>query len=196
MMYQMAATALLIVDMVKGFFGADPLPGDVPGAEGIVQRQRDLIAEARRRGISVVYICDRYSEGERPHDREFQEFGVHCVEGTPGAEILDELEVEDSDLIVVKKRYDGFFETSLDLVLRQVGVGTTVLAGVHTDVCVQHTAAGAFFRGYDVVVAGDCCGSPDPADHQRGLDFMGYWYRAKVSESERLVGEWQQSTNV
>lgn len=191
MMYEVSETALLVVDMVKGFFGADGLPGEVPDADAIVARHRELIEAAHRRGIAVLYVCDRYAEGERRHEREFREFGVHCVEGTPGAEVLDELEVADSDLVVVKKRYDGFFESSLDHALRQMGTRTTVLTGVHTDVCVQHTAAGAFFRGYDVVVAADCCGSPDPANHQDALDFMAFWYKARVCETAELVGEWR-----
>ena len=44
--------------------------------------------------------------------------------------------------------YSAFQGTDLDLILRGLKVETVILTGVVTDICIQHTAADAFFRGY------------------------------------------------
>ena len=80
---------------------------------------------------------------------------VHCLAGTRGAEIVDELDVHDSDLVVPKRRYSAFFATDLDLLLRERDIDTVVVAGVVTNICVRSTVHDALFLGYDVLVCSD-----------------------------------------
>lgn len=47
----------------------------------------------------------------------------------------------------MKRRYSAFFATDLDLTLREMGVDTLIITGLVTNICIQHTAADAFFRG-------------------------------------------------
>jgi nicotinamidase-related amidase len=89
------------------------------------------------------------------------------VAGTPGAEVVTELAPRDEDYVVPKRRYSGCFGTDLDMLLRELGVDTVVLTGLHTNICVRHTAADAFQEGYSVVVPTDAveaftepCSSP------------------------------------
>ena len=59
----------------------------------------------------------------------------------------------------MKRRYSGFFETGLDLVLRDRGVNSAILIGVLTNICRRATAHDAFFRGYNVIVPADAVGA-------------------------------------
>mgnify|MGYP000054496973 CR=1 FL=1 len=44
----------------------------------------------------------------------------------------------------MKRRYRGFFETDLDILLRELGVDTVILTDIY--IRVMHTAADAFFK--------------------------------------------------
>jgi len=70
---------------------------------------------------------------------------------------------------VAKRRYSGFFETDLDLRLRELGVRHVVLTGVVTNICVRSTAHDAFFRGYDVVIAEECVAATSEREQASSL---------------------------
>lgn len=192
----MKSYAVLVVDMLKGFFGADDIPaGDIPepGRTKVIEHNVRLLEAARRLDVPIVYVCDRHAEAERKIDTEFRHFVPHCIAGTPGAEVLDEIRPEASDLFVEKKRFDGFFSSALDLILRELDAETLIVTGVHTDVCVQHTAMGAFFRGYKVVIPTECCASPEESNHERGLQYMERWYKAEIAATNEVMEMLEES---
>jgi nicotinamidase-related amidase len=84
-------------------------------------------------------------------------------EGSWGAQIVDELVPEASDIRVTKYRYSGFWDTPLDTILRNLGVTTLFFAGVNADQCVMTTLQDAMFLGYDVVMVEDCVGTTSPS---------------------------------
>ncbi|HEC1369002.1 TPA: cysteine hydrolase, partial [Citrobacter freundii] len=77
--------------------------------------------------------------------------GIPALAGRPENRIIDSI-CAPSDLIVVKGRDSGFFNNNLDETLQKLGVKTVIVTGLQTHVCVQTTAADAFFRGYNVWV--------------------------------------------
>ena len=92
-------------------------------------------------------------------DHGFAQHMRHAQEGSWGSEVVESLDVEKNDISVVKRRYSGFFETDLDLVLRDRGVSSAILIGVLTHICVKPTAHDAFSRGYNVIVPADAVGA-------------------------------------
>ncbi len=97
-----------------------------------------------------------YTKFELDHDDpQFQRFGDrYCVRGTPGCEIIPELHPLRGE-VVVKPKHSAFFRTDLEDRLRTQGAGGVVLAGLQTQICVLTTAADAYYRGLDVIVAAD-----------------------------------------
>lgn len=83
---------------------------------------------------------------------------VHCVQGTPGADLHPELEPGEDAVIVDKGQtregdgYSGFENTALEDVLRQRGVDTVHVGGLALDYCVRATALDARRAGFDVVL--------------------------------------------
>ena len=66
----------------------------------------------------------------------------------------------------------AFYQTSLDLLLRNRHVDTLFVCGVTTEVCVHTTVREANDRGFRCIVVADCCGSYFPEFHATGLKMI------------------------
>jgi nicotinamidase-related amidase len=87
------------------------------------------------------------------------------VEGSLYAEILPELAPQRNEPVVIKRRYSGFYETDLEMILRSLKVNMVFLWGVNTNNCVLATAYDAFSRDFCVAVVADACGSMNGDDY-------------------------------
>lgn len=176
--------AVLVIDMLNDF-----VKGELrcERAEKIIPKIKKLIEAARERGIPVIYSNDAHL----PIDHEFKVWGPHALKGTKGAKVIPELSPADSDFVLEKRTYSGFFETGLDPLLRDLGVDTVIITGLHTNICDRHTAADAFFRGYKVVVASDGVEAFSQKDHEEGLEYMKMAYMAEVKTVEEIIKDFE-----
>lgn len=157
--------ALIVIDMLKDFIDEN---GALPAGEAgqkIVDFIKKKIAEYREKQYPVIYVCDQHEID----DKEFDMFPPHCVAGTVGSEIIDELEVKPEDKVIKKRRYSAFFGTDLDLYLREKGVNEISLVGVNTNICVLYTAADGRNINYKVNVYGKGVASFDQEAHHFAL---------------------------
>ncbi|EGT0643199.1 cysteine hydrolase family protein [Citrobacter braakii] len=111
--------------------------------------------------------------------------GIPALAGRPENQIIDSI-YHPSDLIVVKGRDSGFFNNNLDETLQNLGIKTVIVTGLQTHVCVQTTAADAFFRGYNVWVPEDCVFAPSTDDTTRALEWLAN-YCATVAASTEIL---------
>ena len=179
--------AVLIIDMLKDF-----VTGDLKSerARKIVPNLKRLVEAARKHNIPVIYCNDAHY----PEDFEVVEkWGKHAIKGTRGAEVIPELEPAEKDYVIEKRTYSSFYETGLDSLLRRLykgeGVKTVILGGLHTHICVRHTAADAFFRGYKIIIAKDCVEAFTQENHEQGLKYLEEVYNAKIKTVEEIVRE-------
>ena len=107
--------------------------------------------------------------------------------GTPGADVIPELAPAKGDFVLPKRTYSSFHETGLDDLCRQFGVDTLVLTGQHTNICLRHTTADAFFRGYDVVVPKDAVEAISEEDHESGLKYLEAIYKVDQPYAKELL---------
>ena len=108
-----------------------------------------------------------------------------------GSEIVEQLVPTKSDLHVVKRRYSGFFQTDLDLTLRDLQVESLVVMGVVTNICVRSTVHDAFFLGYKVVVPQDCVAATGPREQDSSLYDIGThfgWVSTSASVTDSISG--------
>jgi nicotinamidase-related amidase len=142
-----------------------------------------FLNEMRKRGHIVAHL----QLINRPDDEIAERYDgrLPAQKGTKGAEILPVF-LDDSDVLVEKNKDSGFFETDLHERLQELGVGTVIVTGMQGQICVQTTAADAFFRGYNVWVPSDCVVSARDKDRIRALDWLD-GYCATVAESEEIL---------
>jgi nicotinamidase-related amidase len=127
----------------------------------------------------VIPVGDRRSVG-LPDELRFEK-------GSKGSQMLPEV-LGPRDIVIEKPKDSGFFETTLDATLKSLGVETTILCGMQAQICIQTTAADAFFRGYNVVVASDGVASTVEEDMTRALAWMG-GYCATIMTCAEIVAE-------
>lgn len=173
--------AILVVDMLNDF-----VTGALKCDRGlaIVPNTKELLNAARKNNIPVIFCNDAHIKGI---DHELKLWGDHAIAGTKGAEVIPELDLQSTDYIVPKRRYSGFFHTDLDLLLKELGVDTVIMTGLHTHMCVRHTSADAYQLGYDVVVASDATDSFTEEDYNYGIKYLKDVYGAKIYTVKELV---------
>jgi len=173
--------AVIVIDMindfVSGVFKNDRAAKIIPNIEA-------LLSQARRLSIPVIYATDAHLPGIDP---EFDIWGSHAEAGSWGAEIVDELKPRKGDFRVYKRKYSAFQGTDLDQLLRELKVDTVILTGVVTDICIQHTAADAFFRGYRIIVPKDCVEAVDAPTQEAAIKFLRKAYGPEITTSKELL---------
>ena len=159
-----ARTAVVVIDMLNDFLQPE---GAMPLLEGrrLYDPINRLLNAARETDVGVIWVCDEHP----PQDREFEKRSVHCLQGTWGAEIVAELKPGEDEYRIPKRRYSGFFETDLDLRLRELAIHHLIVTGVVTNICVRSTVHDAFFRGYDVVIPVECVAATSEREQQSTL---------------------------
>ena len=173
--------AVLVVDMLNDF-----VTGALKCDRGlaIVPKTKELLAGCREKNVPVIFCNDAHVKGI---DHELKFWGDHAIAGTKGAEVIPELDLCDKDYVVPKRRYSGFFQTDLDILLKELGVETVVMTGLHAHMCVRHTSADAFSLGYDVVVAKEATDSFTEEDYIGGLAYLKTCYGAEAYSNEELI---------
>lgn len=121
-----------------------------------------------------------YWRHQRPRNSQF------IVEGTWGAEIIEELAPQDGEHLVVKKGFGGFNNTPLDTILRNYGVTTCVVTGVTTCVCVSTTIRGGVENNYRMIIVADGTAEVQQDAHEHELKTMERVF-ADVKSTDEVI---------
>jgi len=171
--------ALLLIDFFnpRGFDGGS-LGAAALRAAGNTAR---LKARLRKAGVPAIYANDNFGNWES----EFSELVATCrtIRGVPAA-IADLLAPIAGDRSVLKPRHSAFFETPLEFLLDELGIGMLILAGVSADSCIMFTAHDAYLRKLDLWVPADCVASPKPAYTRAALTHQERVLRASIVPSD------------
>jgi Amidases related to nicotinamidase len=190
---QSAETGLLVIDLQNAFLDANCAPGyGIVGAAQRIRPNLDRILEtARKHHIPVIWTKSDHSA---PYGgiilEKFPAIRNDKVlwAGEPSAEFHPDMpQPASEDYIVVKHKYDAFFETDLDAILRNLGISTLLIAGVGTSVCVDSTARSAFSRDYRVALLSDCTASLDEAAHTMTLRQFRIFFGRVVNSDEAIA---------
>ncbi len=172
------STAIIVVDMQNDFVKPDGRLY-VPTASKTVEPIKQLLKKARERNVKIFYTQDTHFEG----DPEFEIWGEHVKFNTWGWQIIDELKPKEGDIVIYKTRYDGFYGTPLDDLLRVYNIKNLVIVGTVANICVLHTAASAALRWYKVVVPIDGISALTEFDLHATLRQISWLYKGVVVRS-------------
>ena len=182
-------TALIIIDMQRDFlepggFG-ETLGNDVSLLAAAVAPCQRVLAAARAAGLLVIHT----REGHRPDLSDAPPAKVErgspskrigdpgpmgriLIRGEPGHDIVDALYPIEGEPVIDKPGKGAFYQTDLELTLRNAGIANLLVCGVTTEVCVNTTVREANDRGYRCIVLADCCASYFPEFHEMGLKMI------------------------
>lgn len=164
-------TALLIIDMLEDFFQEGALR---ERRDGLVEQINRLIAWARREGLAIVWVRQEFGDDLEDAFLAMRKNDIRItIAGTPGAQILPELNKRTTDHEIIKKRYSAFFQTSMDGLLAELGVSDLILAGVNSHACIRTAAIDAYQRDLNVVIPSECVASNDQEHHDVTLRYLG-----------------------
>jgi nicotinamidase-related amidase len=98
--------------------------------------------------------------------------GRILVRGEPGHDIIPGLYPAAHEPVIDKPGKGAFYQTDLELMLKNCNIETLLVCGVTTEVCVNTTVREANDRGFRCIVLSDCCASYFPEFHEMGLKMI------------------------
>lgn len=167
--------ALLVIDLQQFFFkrAIFSTPAGEKSLTKLVYNTNELIDFFFTRELPIVHIRTVHKEDGSTRDLWMKRNNRRSlVEKTEDARELTSVHRYRSDIEVIKTRGNSFLRTTLEETLRQRGVDTLFVTGYSTNRCVGITAAEAFERDFNVVLAGDAILGADPDRAERMLSFL------------------------
>jgi len=163
--------AVLTMELQRGVMGdlaSFPALAEAAAAVGVPSNAGRLVKAARSLGVPVVHLTAEFradragSAANTPLHSAVLRRVDHLLEGTDAVEVIPEIGPESVDLIIPRRHgVSPFSGTSLDAVLRNLGVQTVIVSGVSVNLGVLGLCIEAVNLGYQVVVATDAvCGIP------------------------------------
>ena len=189
-----AHAAVVMVDMQKDFtsrgFWWDELDQlDADPVHDLPERIAGFLELARASGIRVVHLNACY-DPEYLNDamlERMHRLGIPfeaCQSGSEGIEPHPGLEPREGETVVIKHRYDGFFDTDLHMRLQAAGIKTLVVTGVAVHGCVDSTIRHAYFHGYYVVLVEDLTGGASLEAHHVTLDSVNLMFGVTATSDD------------
>jgi len=154
-------TALIVVDMLEEFVRPEWTPYWIPAAYEAVPKMKQVIKVCRELGVPVIYTAYHFHEDGIDMPRGAKYIPIYQEDIEFAGQIFTKPSVysgiapEPKELVIIKPTYDAFFNTRLDLVLRNLAVETVIICGTMTNFCCGATARSAFMLGYNVVFGSD-----------------------------------------
>ena len=183
-------TAVLVVDMQRDFL--DPgAPIATPGGLDLIPRINRLLGRARALGMPVIFTQEMHRADKSDFGIELEFEPPHCLEGTPGMELAESLDVAPSDYrILNKRRYDAFLGTDLETLLRSRRVDNLLVTGVCTDICVASTVQHARNLDFRCYVLRDCVAGTSVERHEAALLCLShvFGYVVSLADVEKDLG--------
>ena len=175
-----AKTALVTVDM-QSTFCAPGGPAEVPSSRGIVPNINRLTSGLRKLKCPVIWVLHANTHHRGISDWELfydnvvsADVRMRTIESlAPGRQqVWTGLETAPEDIVVIKNRYSALIpgSSTLERVLRNLGIDTLLIAGTKTNVCCESTARDAMMLDFKVVMVSDCCGALSDDEHRATLE--------------------------
>ncbi|MBZ9685724.1 cysteine hydrolase [Clostridium estertheticum] len=186
-------TALIVIDMQYGGGAPDGslvkmLNVDVTKQEDIVTPMVKLKDYFNENGMLVVNVKTEYNEDFSDWKMLSERFEVrkykHFIKGSLDAEIIPPLAPRDGEELVVKNRWDAFFNTNLDEILKGKNIKNLIIVGAATDVCVFETCSHAFSLNYNCIVPIETTASFNLERKKMGLALLSFGRSEVVNVEE------------
>jgi nicotinamidase-related amidase len=172
--------ALIIVDVINDL--------DFPEAKQLarfIPNLADKIARLKRRAkaarVPVIYVNDNFGRWRS----DFRALIAHCRQGKAHS-LIEKLYPKQDDYFVLKPKHSGFFSSTLETLLRYLGVRRLIITGIAGNFCVLFTANDAYMRDYELTIPCDCVISNTAKENKEALRLMKRYLKAETGRSQRI----------
>ncbi|MGW5363743.1 cysteine hydrolase family protein [Actinopolymorpha pittospori] len=182
----LSRTALVLIDMQKeSKYGIENVDGAVAAAV-------PLIDACRESGVRVIYTrhIGRVDAIGLPNKEVLDEQGrpVYYRSDSENMQVIDELAPHAEDIVIDKQRWSGFYQTSLDLMLRSLDIKHLIIGGFVTDGCLMTTVFDGYARDYQINLVKDISAATNSGSHKAAILMMANWvYDIEIFDSAEMV---------
>lgn len=179
--------ALLVIEM-QNVFQTDL---------GIINDQQikniqNLINASEASGIKIIYV--RHSDSSEISKPMVDWFGGDKIEyGSENWKMIEGFDLE-GKIIIDKNQYSAFFQTDLDIILKQNKIEDIIITGVMTNCCCETTARDAFMRGYRVFFINDSTATINEDLHLSTLKNLSFGF-AYIQNTKDLLNNLEMVQN-
>ena len=174
--------ALILVDIQQDYFPQGKM--ELVGSTEASREARRLLTFFRNANLPIIHV----------RHVSTQKGATFFLPDTPGIDFHENVKPAGTETIVEKHFPNGFRDTNLHDCLSSLQVGTLVVCGMMSHMCIDATVRAAFDKGYSCWVAHNACATKDlsfgnvaiPAQHVHGA-FMAAL--ASVYANVRSVDE-------
>ncbi|RKP11694.1 isochorismatase hydrolase, partial [Piptocephalis cylindrospora] len=184
-------TAIVFCDYEHGILGMYPESEERTEFLQASKRLREAVSsipESRRPLVIHVKVAFRNGHpevGEKGWVKNLKQMGI-LVEGTNQADFFPGFEPAEGEAVVVKRRYNPFLGTDLEMILRVSGIEHIIFAGLSTSGVILSGVTVAADLDYTISVVSDC--TIDHNDQLReSLLSSGFAKRAQVVDSAQVI---------
>lgn len=126
----------------------------------ILPNIRRLQADCRAKGLDVIHVkIQSLKPDGRDRGPMHRGLGMHAAPGSREAEFLPEVGPDAGEIVLTKTTSSAFNGTTLDRLLRALGIRNLIVCGVFTTNCVESTVRDGADLGYSCIVVEDACGA-------------------------------------
>ncbi|MGC8533732.1 MAG: isochorismatase family cysteine hydrolase [Candidatus Parvarchaeum sp.] len=161
-------TALIVWDVQR------MLVDNIYNKEEFLKNINELIGMARNKGMPIFFtkitpLPKEFESPARKYSSSKMKFNMSQIP----KEMFDlAIETKANEIIINKNTASIFIGTNFELMCRNAGIETLVIAGIATEIGVESTARDAANRGFYVVVASNASSSSDKEAHERSIQNM------------------------
>lgn len=180
--------ALLIIDVQNGTCGpaAAVRRPELQAAltNRVVPNIAHLLRAFRGAGLEVIYtVIENLTADGRDRSLDYKLSNMGFPKGSPQSQVLPEIAPQDDELVLPKTSSSVFNSTTLDYLLRNIGIEDVFVAGCLTDQCIDHAVKDGADRGYYMTCIHDACAAETDERHRAALAcFTGYCRMASTEE--------------
>lgn len=187
-------TALVVIDMQNTFCDVGA-PAEVAQSRGIVPNLNALSPKLRALGVPVIWVLHANTNFKGRSDWDL--FYNYIVAGDirdrtvqsnspENQSVYSALQTEPEDMVIVKNRYSALIpgSSSLERVLRSMGIDSILVAGTKTNVCCESTARDAMMMDFKVTMLSDCCAALSDEEHRNALENIVQQFGNVMSSTE------------
>jgi len=189
-----ARPAIVVIDVQKFMIGQADAPGQWPSNSGpqghaAIPHIQAVLRAARAGGVPCFFAAFEIDPsgkdmGVYRRKRDLLDTGNWCLAGSKGAELLPELEVDQDDIVFVKKKPSGFHGTPLLGYLVERQVDTVIIMGGSTSNCVRATVFDASSYNFRTIVVREGVFDRIPISHAISLFDMDRQFADVVADTD------------